>query len=273
MQIKIYRGSQVRKTRALYEEVFQDPEAYTNFFYERAQREATVFCIEEAGEIVAEAFVFPKKLCRGDTEYKGAYLYGVATKQEYRHRGLMRHLLAYIENEVQECFGWLFLIPVDERIYLPFGYRNVAKEEHVMLCAAEEEIREQKMLLTDVCATYAEEIAFLQRKIFRDAWYLKKDAGEWEQREALARLEGGHCYLFVEQDTRRLTGLLITSAEEEALEIIEIIGENKVEMAQSIMRKCGKKQAMLRKCPLMIKNLQGEEKDWFLARGEIQDEM
>ena len=43
MKIEVLKGKEIGKTRALYEEVFQDSREYTDYFYEKVQREGTAF--------------------------------------------------------------------------------------------------------------------------------------------------------------------------------------------------------------------------------------
>ena len=52
------------------------------------------------------------------------YIVAVSTQKAYRHRGLMRRLLAAAEKRMEADGEKLtFLMPASEQIYHPFGYR------------------------------------------------------------------------------------------------------------------------------------------------------
>ena len=65
------------------------------------------------------------------------YFVAVATEEKMRHRGLMRQLLTRIFQDLQkEGVPFCFLMPINEAIYLPFGFRRTWSfqwEEEVLL--------------------------------------------------------------------------------------------------------------------------------------------
>lgn len=118
------------ETKALYEEVFPDDKGpFSDWYYEDRCSDNIIVCRKENGEAVAMSHLNPFTV--GGKNGQTAeiyYIYAVATKKEYRHKGYMTEVL-------KKCFEILrdkgtpfcFLIPVEEALYLPFGFHTVSK--------------------------------------------------------------------------------------------------------------------------------------------------
>ncbi len=136
---KLITPDEKYRSRKLYREVFsEDSETFLNFYYSERCKDNLILSVEENEEIIGMLHMNPYNLkIRGEDERiretECVYIYGVATKAEYRHQGIMRDLLS-------ECFSILkkreiplsFLIPVDEEIYLPFGFETICDFQNPM---------------------------------------------------------------------------------------------------------------------------------------------
>lgn len=112
MKIEVLKGKEIGKTRALYEEVFQDSREYTDYFYEKVQREGTAFAAEENNEVISELFLIPKHLICNNKIIEALYVYGVATKTQYRGQGCMDRLMKealIMPKKAAQSFFILFL--------------------------------------------------------------------------------------------------------------------------------------------------------------------
>ena len=120
--------------RQLWEEVF--PEDSKEFLdtYEEIRKDNRISVWEEKNAVVSMIQWNPCEICygkMGGTENRVTvpYVVGVATKEPFRHRGYMRQLLCSGMEEMRRSgVPFAFLMPADEAIYLPFGFRTVYEQ-------------------------------------------------------------------------------------------------------------------------------------------------
>lgn len=113
------------QTRRLYENVFaEDSAAFVDYYYRWKTKDSRIYAAQEDGEIRAMVHLNPFQMYVKGEVQTVYYIVAVATQQEYRHRGLMRRLMAMAEQEAEEeGVKFLFLMPASEKIYTPLGYR------------------------------------------------------------------------------------------------------------------------------------------------------
>lgn len=157
MEIRYLSQEEKESSRALYEEVFvEDEKAFVDAYYQIKAADNRILAAIEEGNIVAMlhrnpyTFRFRGKCVRAD------YLVAVATRQSYRHRGLMRSLLTKaLEDMEREKQPFAFLMPADEAIYLPFDFRLMGNEDEEGLAAlTEKELSETYELYIEKNADY-----------------------------------------------------------------------------------------------------------------------
>ena len=139
-EIEILTGEAVLATRVLWEEVFtQDRKQFVDYYYSHKAEKNICFVIKEQNEIVSMVHLTPYDMCVKrknemseqaedapiDT-FSTFYVVGVATRENYRHRGYMTALLerafSYMEKEK---VPFTFLMPANPAIYEPFGFRYI----------------------------------------------------------------------------------------------------------------------------------------------------
>lgn len=74
--------------KALWKQAFGDTDAEIDSFFQTVYPEATGFCAEEDGAVIAMLFALPLTLAHGEEMQKAAYLYAVATDEAFRGRGV-----------------------------------------------------------------------------------------------------------------------------------------------------------------------------------------
>lgn len=268
MKIEILKGREIKKTRALYEEVFQDSKEYTDYFYEKAQKEGTAFAVEKDGEVAAEMFLLPKILVSGDRRIEALYLYGVATKKEYRRQGLMDRLikeaLCCAENSGAEL---LYLIPVSPVLYERYGFCTMKQREVRIWEISEREGREMskysfesmsnEMFRDELCR----EINMLERST-KEACevYPFRSREYFADRIRRAHIEGGGMYLIRKQGHCAAEGFIATGEEDGESVIMDVVGrkENKEEMVKDFMRWQERGRIKEYVFPVMVKLLKKE---------------
>lgn len=136
---------------ALWEEAFAESGAW--FFEEIA---AQGWCVEQDG-LCAMAFALPQTLYTDKGEFPAAYLYGVATAQTHRGKGLATALLRRVEDDLRKNgVTGAVLVPAEQslfRLYDRMGYRvwsyrpNVQDLSGGAPCSAEDYLELRKRLL------------------------------------------------------------------------------------------------------------------------------
>ena len=159
-----------QKTRPLYEQAFDDPAAFVDYYYREKCRDNTMVVLYgEAGEVLSMLHLNPYTLRVLGQNVRSYYVVAVATDEKHRRKGHMAAVLgetfAFLEKEK---VPFVFLLPVDEAIYTPFGFVTVCDfitREHPLYAMPYEEVQRQY----DVYC-------------LRDALYLKRQ----EEEDALA---------------------------------------------------------------------------------------
>ena len=133
MEVRCLPREENGRTRALYEEVFvEDEKAFVDAYYQIKAADNHILVLEDEGEIVSMLHRNPYTFWFRGKQVPADYIVAVATRREYRHRGLMRSLLTKaLQDMEEEKYPFTFLMPADEAIYTPFDFRlmgNVCEE-------------------------------------------------------------------------------------------------------------------------------------------------
>lgn len=197
MKIRYLSREEHDSSRALYEEVFvEDEKAFVAAYYQIKAVDNQILVAEDAGKIVSMLHRNPYTFWFRGKQVPADYIVAVATRREYRHRGLMRSLLTKaLQDMEKEKYPFTFLMPADEAIYTPFDFRLMGNEDEEGMAALD--CRQ----LSETCDLFVEkDVAYARRHI---------DWPEWETTPMMMRL----VYLpaFVAQiGARELKSLTVT---------------------------------------------------------------
>lgn len=132
--------SQLRK---LWSDTFGDSEGYLDVFFDTYYRSALILTEERSGSVISALWGLPFDFTEG---LKGLYLCGLATRPEWRGKGIMSRLMILAEEwAIRNNFDFSFLIPADEdlrRYYSERGYHDALNRttwELPLLGSAQEE--------------------------------------------------------------------------------------------------------------------------------------
>lgn len=104
-----------KKLSQLWKDTFHDSDAYISLVFNNYFDPAFAEYEEVNGEVVAGLLGVPYEFGNCDRKLKGLYLCGLATKPQFRSRGIMTRLIARINDKAREAgFAFTFLIPADE---------------------------------------------------------------------------------------------------------------------------------------------------------------
>lgn len=140
MEIRRLKPCEHGRTRPLYEEIFpEDDAAFVDYYYTWKTRDNVIFVAEDGDGIHAMVHLNPFCVRYFGRDVQMHYIVAVATQPQYRHRGLMRSLLALAEQEMRDAGEpFTFLMPASEAIYRPFGYRFFAWQRRGILRGADD---------------------------------------------------------------------------------------------------------------------------------------
>ena len=117
-----------RKMMKLWKDIFHDTDAYISLVFDNYFNPDLVEYIEENGRIISALLGVPYEFGCGKEKLKGLYLCGLATDEEFRHRGMMNDLIEKINISAKEKgFAFTFLIPSSDALinyYSVRGYVN-----------------------------------------------------------------------------------------------------------------------------------------------------
>lgn len=135
MEIRRLKPCEHGRTRPLYEEIFPEDDAeFVDYYYTWKTRDNVIFVAEDGDGIHAMVHLNPFCVRYFGRDVQMHYIVAVATQPQYRHRGLMRNLLALAEQEMRAAGEpFTFLMPASEAIYRPFGYRFFAWQRRGIL--------------------------------------------------------------------------------------------------------------------------------------------
>ena len=123
-----------RELMELWETCFGDSKEYMDYYVAWKCKRNRVLTSVREGKLVSMLHLNPYEVSVFGSREETGYVVGVATDPDYRHHGLMRDLLARAAREEDERGrSWMFLMPADPAIYLPFDYRFFYIQERLEL--------------------------------------------------------------------------------------------------------------------------------------------
>lgn len=132
MRIEAPQPSHIPALRALWQEAFGDDDRFLDDFFRLAFSPRRSRCVLEYGQPVAALYWFDE-ICR---DKPMAYLYGVATRQDYRNHGLCRGLIADTHRQLTaDGYAGLLLRPATPalaRAYTAMGYQSVIPASRIV---------------------------------------------------------------------------------------------------------------------------------------------
>ena len=123
--------SQIPKLRQLWKDTFGDSDAFLDMFFETAFSLERCACVTSYTYLVASLYWF-------DCEFSGqkiAYIYAVATANEYRGQGICHALMEYTHAHLKaHGYAGAILSPAEESLfsfYEKMGYRTCAYTKEI----------------------------------------------------------------------------------------------------------------------------------------------
>lgn len=235
----------------------EDSPSFTDYYFACKALKNRGLVLKGAEGVRAMLYLTPESVRLAGQSAESAYVVGVATDREYRHRGYMAFLLKKaMELLYAQQIPFVFLMPASPDIYTPFGFAWIYDRP---LWDAKS-LRKEK--LTTMTAAQADEMAafasgFLERE---KAVYICRDRSYYIQQEKELASQNGCIYGYREEGNR-LAGLCMYIEEDGQPEILEVLAREEAE-AQFVKR-CKEK-----KPGIMARIIHAEKMLSFLETGD-----
>lgn len=124
-----------RETERLWHSCFpEDSDAFINYYYSEKTKDNRILVKNDNGLIISMAQLNPYRLRVKNNDVDSFYIIGVATESSRRREGHFRDVfMRMLEDLNKEQVPFVFLMPANERIYLPFDFSYICKLPSVTL--------------------------------------------------------------------------------------------------------------------------------------------
>lgn len=226
VRLRWLEGEGCLEARPLWEAVFsEDSAAFTAYYFAWKAAKNRGLILEGADGLRAMLYLTPERMRVREREIGSAYIVGVATKPQYRHRGYMTCLLREALTALRgEGMPFAFLMPASPDLYTPFGFAWIY-DRPVWDAAS---LRRDR--LTELGEADAERLArfasaFLERE---KAVYVCRDAAYYRMQGRELAAQNGCILGYAPGD--RLQGICMYTQEERP-EIPEVLAGAEAEAA------------------------------------------
>ncbi len=117
-----------KKMMKLWKDTFHDSDAYVSLIFENYFDPELIEVHEDKNQIVSALLGVPYYFSNGEQKIKGLYLCGLATKDEFRQKGIMTDLINRINKKaIEKGYAISFLIPASDSLRIYYqnkGYVN-----------------------------------------------------------------------------------------------------------------------------------------------------
>ena len=147
--------------RDLWRNCFHDSESYMDFYFQEKCKDNYIIVDVEDNHVVSMVHLNPYHLRWQGKEVNSCYIVGVSTEEAYRRQGKMRELLEQAFLKMQsEQVPFTYLMPANKKIYEPFGFEAIYRQERILLKGIETrkvfKKQEVKLQAADVAKTEKE---------------------------------------------------------------------------------------------------------------------
>ena len=134
MEIVYQKNKDKQPVYDMYQEIFEDPEPFAQYYFEEIYATNQVILAEEDNKILGMIHLNPYHIRAGKKTYTLNYIVAVAVWKEYRRRGIMAEMLKKCFNDMHEQQQpFTYLMPANKAYYEPFQFRFVMDWEETMI--------------------------------------------------------------------------------------------------------------------------------------------
>lgn len=192
--------------RDMWRSIFEDPQAYEDFYFQTMYPQNRVLAAEVKDEIAGMIHLNPYQLYVNGSLHNLHYIVGVATLKSFRRQGIMRQMLVKCMQDMADA-GEIFtyLMPANKDYYEPFDFAFIEQFQTIKLngIQGESAIRvlkdeEFSQVANDLCVYLENKYQVFTKIDSRYLAQLKKEClaedGELLVYKKKGRLQGFCCY-------------------------------------------------------------------------------
>ncbi|MCI8465510.1 MAG: GNAT family N-acetyltransferase [Lachnospiraceae bacterium] len=193
-------GEEKKKCRELWEEIFtEDSEEFLDYYDRWKYTKNECYGIFDGDKLVSMVQLNPYDMqfqpegANRSRRLSSRYLVAVATKEEYRHRGMMKRLLKESLGAMREKgMPFVFLMPAAEAIYYPLGFRYFYESSTGTLDLPKK-AGETALVIRQVKSSDLSEIVAFSEEVQGELFgcYTRRDRHYYEMLLAELKSEGG----------------------------------------------------------------------------------
>lgn len=243
--IRFLKGGECLEAERLWRQVFtEDTAVFTDYYFSRKAAGNRGMTLEGSEGIRAMLYLTPERMYAAGRPVDSAYIVGVATRPDCRHRGYMSALLRETLTLLyRESVPFAFLMPASPRIYEPFGFSWIY-DRPVWDGASFDPSALRKMEAGD-----AERMGLFAERFLegRKAVFIRRDGAYYREKLEEAAAQEGGIYGYELPGVcgaEALAGLFYYTREEGIAELAEALAEPEIERRFAGER-IGKKPAIM----------------------------
>lgn len=134
IEYKKAEQSDIEQLKNLWQECFGDKMDYINLYFDNMYKNEYCYIAKENDTVASMMMFLPATMVSFNKSINGRYVYAVATKPEFRGKGIMRQLEKYATDDVKnKGIEFLTLVPASEslfNLYREIGYKTYAHLEN-----------------------------------------------------------------------------------------------------------------------------------------------
>lgn len=134
MKIRFCNKDDENQIKKIWQYCFEDSDEYVDFYFKNKFSPENTVALEKNGNIISSIHLNQHKINLFHKEYDVSYVVGVSTLPESRGTGMMKELMQFSLRSMYERGQEVsILMPIDFRLYTPFGFQNCYDYEVVKL--------------------------------------------------------------------------------------------------------------------------------------------
>lgn len=130
----------MEKYRVLWDEIFEDPEEFTDYYFAHVCKTNRLLGAYDNGRLIGMVHANPYRVKDSvkNYVYNSYYIVGVAVRPEYRNQGYMRSMMCRMMDALKEegC-PFVFLMPKRQEYYRSLGFISIY-DTKVLSCQLQE---------------------------------------------------------------------------------------------------------------------------------------
>lgn len=134
IEYKKAEQSDIEQLKNLWQECFGDKMDYINLYFDNMYKNEYCYIAKENDTVASMMMFLPATMVSFNKSINGRYVYAVATKPEFRGKGIMRQLEKYATDDVKNMgIEFLTLVPASQslfNLYKEIGYKTYAHLEN-----------------------------------------------------------------------------------------------------------------------------------------------